>query len=103
MQIDGAGGTFRRSSAQKALKLDDELDALADTVRNDRMCSKNNPSAQLKYIIPEMLDEIIQSRFYESDYKNVTQKLLYENMDYDYAVENGIAIVAKSKVFLYRE
>ena len=46
---------------------------------------------------------IIQSRFYESDYKNVTQKLLYENMDYDYAVENGIAIVAKSKVFLYRE
>lgn len=85
------------------VELDDELDALADTVRNDRMCSKNNPSAQLKYIIPEMLDEIIQSRFYESDYKNVTQKLLYENMDYDYAVENGIAIVAKSKVFLYRE
>lgn len=85
------------------VELDDELDALADTVRNDRMCSKNNSSAQLKYIIPEMLDEIIQSRFYESDYKNVTQKLLYENMDYDYAVENGIAIVAKSKVFLYRE
>lgn len=27
--------------------------------------------------------EIIRSRFYESDYKNVTQKLLYEDISYD--------------------
>ena len=52
------------------VELDDELDALdlkldelIDTVRNDRMHSKNNPSAQLEYNIPGMLKEIISSRF----------------------------------------
>lgn len=85
------------------VKLDEEMDALVDMVRNDRMLSKNNPSAQLEYIIPEMLEEIIKSRFYEPDYKNVTQKLLYEDIDYDYAVENGISVVAKSDVFLYKK
>lgn len=85
------------------VQLDEELDKLIDNVREDRMLSKNNPSAQLQYAIPEILKEIIESRFYESDYKNVTQKLLYDEMDYDYAVQNGIALVAKSDVFLYKK
>ena len=85
------------------LKLDEEMDALVDKVREDRMLSPNNPSAQLEYIIPEMLKEIIESKFYESDYKNVTQKLLYEDIDYDYAVQNGIALVAQSDVFIYKK
>jgi hypothetical protein len=50
-----------------------------------------------------MLKEIIQSRFYERDYRDITQKLLYEDIDYDYAVENGIAIVADSDVFIYKK
>ena len=58
---------------------------------------------QLEYNIPEMLKEIISSRFYESDYRNVTQKLLYEDISYDYAIENGIAVVAESDVFLYKK
>lgn len=85
------------------LKMDGEMDALVDKVRDDRMLSPNNPSAQLEYIIPEMLKEIIESKFYESDYKNVTQKLLYEDIDYDYAVQNGIALVAQSDVFIYKK
>ena len=85
------------------IKMDLKLDELIDTVRKDRMHSKNNPSAQLEYNIPEMLKEIISSRFYESDYRNVTQKLLYEDISYDYAIENGIAVVAESDVFLYRK
>lgn len=84
------------------IEMDEEMDILVDEVREDRMFSKNNPSAQLEYVIPEMLDEIIRTRFYESDYKNVTQKLLYEDVDYDYAIENGIAIVAKSDIFMYK-
>ena len=67
------------------------------------MHSKNNPSAQLEYNIPEMLTEIISSRFYEPDYRNVTKKLLYEDIGYDYAIENGIAVVAESDVFLYKK
>ena len=85
------------------IKMDLKLDELIDTVRNDRMHSKNNPSAQLEYNIPEMLKEIISSRFYEPDYRNVTQKLLYEDISYDYAIENGIAVVAESEVFLYKK
>lgn len=85
------------------VKMDKQLDELIDIVRDDRMHSKNNPSAQLEYNIPEMLREIISSRFYESDYKNVTQKLLYEEISYDYAIEHGIAVVAETDVFVYKK
>ena len=85
------------------VKLDQQLDELIDVVRDDRMHSKNNPSAQLEYNIPEMLREIISSRFYEADYKNVTQKLLYEDISYDYAIEHGIEIVAETDVFEYKK
>ena len=85
------------------VELNEELDKLIDMVRDDRMQSKNNPSAQLEYLIPDMLKEIIRRRFYEPDYKNVTQKLLYEDISYDYAIENGIAIIAESDVFVYKK
>ena len=85
------------------VKLDQHLDELIDVVRDDRMQSKNNPSAQLEYDIPQMLREIIRSRFYEADYKNVTQKLLYEEISYDYAVKEGIAKVAETDVFEYKK
>ena len=84
------------------VKFDQNLDELIDVVRNDRMHAKNHPSAQLEYNIPEMLKEMITSHFYEPDYRNVTQKLLYEDMNYDYAIKNGIAVVAESDVFLYK-
>lgn len=87
----------------REVELNEELDKLIDMVIDDRMQSKNNPSAQLEYIIPDMLKEIIRSRFYEPDYKNVTQKLLYEDISYDYAIENGIAIIAESDVFIYKK
>ena len=86
----------------REVELNEELDKLIDMVRDDRMQSRNNPSAQLEYFIPDMLKEIIRSRFYEPDYKNVTQKLLYEDISYDYAIENGIAIIAESDVFVYK-
>ena len=87
----------------REVDLNEELDKLIDMVRDDRMQSKNNPSAQLEYSIPDMLKEIIRSRFYEPDYKNVTQKLLYEDISYDSAIQNGIAIIAESDVFVYKK
>jgi len=80
-----------------------ELDALIDRVRDDRMKSKNNPSAQLEYNIPDMLKEIISSRFYESDYNNITKKLLYEDVSYNDAIEKGIALVAGMDIFEYKK
>ncbi|MCR5419888.1 MAG: nucleotidyl transferase AbiEii/AbiGii toxin family protein [Lachnospiraceae bacterium] len=80
-----------------------ELDSLIDRVRDDRMKSKNNPSAQLEYNIPDMLKEIISSRFYEADYNNITKKLLYEDVSYKDAIEKGIALVADMDIFEYKK
>ncbi len=87
----------------KRITLNEQLDKLIDEVRDDRMLSKNNPSAQLQYNIPQLLKEIICIRFYEADYRDVTQKLLYEDISYDYAIEHGIAIVADSDMFEYKK
>ena len=66
------------------------------------MNSKNNPSAQLQYNIPLLLKDIIDSRFFESDYKSITQKLLYEDVSYEDVIKNGIAIIAESDIFEYK-
>ena len=55
-----------------------------------------------RHNINDILREIIRSRFYEADYKNVTQKLLYEDISYDYAVENGIAKIVQTDLFDYK-
>lgn len=84
------------------ISFSEQLSELIDTVRRDRMLSRNNPSAQLQYVIPDILKEIIESRFYESDYNVITRKLLYEDVSYDEAISRGIALVADSDVFLYK-
>ena len=82
--------------------LDKTMDNLIDEVRRDRMQSKNNPSARLEYDIPEMLKEIIESRFYESDYNDITKKLLYEDVSYEDAIKNGIGVLAELDIFEYK-
>ena len=85
------------------IEMTSELDKLIDEVREDRMQSKNNLAAQLEYDIPKMLKEIISSRFYESDYNNITKKLLYEEVSYEDAIKNGIAVVANMDIFEYKK
>ena len=85
------------------ITFDSKLDKLIDDVRDDRMTSKNNPSAQLEYNINEMLKEIIDKRFYERDFNFVTKKLLYENYSYDDAINNGIAKMVNTDVFTYKK
>ncbi|MCR4789127.1 MAG: nucleotidyl transferase AbiEii/AbiGii toxin family protein [Lachnospiraceae bacterium] len=81
------------------IDITDTTNELIAEVRKDRMQSKNNPSAQPEHDISEMLKEIIESRFYEKDYNNITKKLLYEDVSYEEAVENGIAKVANMGIF----
>ena len=85
------------------IKLDENLSKLIDDVRDDRMLSKNNPSANLKYNINEMIEEIIKNRFYEKDYNYITSKLLYEKYTYDDSINNGISKILNSKVFDYNK
>ncbi len=83
------------------IEITSELSELIDKVREDRMKSKNNPAAQPEHDIQEMLKEIIESHFYESDYNNITKKLLYEDVSYEEAVSKGIALVADMDIFKY--
>ena len=85
------------------IKITPELDALIDDVRDDRMQSKNNPAAQPEHDIPAMLKEIISGRFYESDYNNITKKLLYEDVSYEEAISKGIAQIADMDIFKYKK
>ena len=85
------------------IKITPELDALIDDVRDDRMQSKNNPAAQPEHDIPVMLKGIISSRFYESDYNNITKKLLYEDVSYEEAISKGIAQIADMDIFKYNK
>ena len=81
------------------ISLDEAFKELVKMVRLDRSKSKNNPSANSKYNINEMLKDIIETRFYEADYKNITLKLLYDKINYDDAISNGIKIVVSTEVF----
>ncbi len=84
------------------IRITNDMDDLIDKVREDCMGSKNHPSAQPEHDIPQMLKEIIKSRFYEPDYNRITKRLLYEDVSYDEAVENGIAKVAEMDIFTYK-
>lgn len=81
------------------INLDDNLKELVKLVRLDRSKSKNNPSANSKYNINEMLKDIMETRFYEPDFKNITLKLLYDKISYDDAIKNGIEIIVSTDVF----
>ena len=86
-----------------SIEINDQLDKLIDLVRDDRMLSKSNPSAKLEYNIPKLIKDIIKNKYYESDYKNITQKLLYEDMSYDYVIEHGLAKVLDYDIFEYKK
>ena len=81
------------------INFDDNFKKLVLKVRTDRMKSKNNPSANPKYDITLMLKEIIDSKFFESDYKKLTVKLLYEYYPYEKAINDGIKIVCEKNIF----
>ena len=72
------------------IDVNNELNSLFQKVRLERATSKNNPSAQPEHDIKAILQNIIDTRFYEPDYRNITSKLLYDKMSYDDAINNGI-------------
>lgn len=87
------------SKIVNVIKLDEDLKSLIKQVRVERQKSKNNLSASFQYDINNLLLEIISTRFYENDFNKVTKKLLYESIDYDDVIKNGIMIVVDSGIF----
>ena len=68
------------------VKQDDAFRALVREVRAVRKESVICPSAADGVNIPELLTEMIQKEAYREDYRNLTEKLLEEEVDYDTAV-----------------
>lgn len=83
------------------VKADYELKELIKEVRADRMKSKHNLSANPKHDVTHMLENIIKTRFYESDYNRITKRLLHEDYSYEKAITNGIEILIKNRLFDY--
>ena len=81
------------------IDFDEDLKRLVVQVRKDRMASKNNPSADIKYNIRNLLKEIIDKHFYEKDFNSLTKKLLYEDIGYATAIEKGIGKLIDLDIF----
>lgn len=81
------------------VNFNEDFKHLVKDVRKDRTKLKNNLSAQPQYNIPDLLKEIIDTRFYVADYNDITTKLLYEDYPYEKAIANGVAKVVKSGMF----
>lgn len=74
------------------VELNDTMLALFETVRKQRAGRHGNFSAGQDINLAGILDEIVKNKSYRSDYEQVTQPLLYEELPYE------SAIVALSKI-----
>lgn len=66
---------------------DNEFHILMEEVRSVRKMSGISPSAQDGVDIATVLQEIVDEEVYRSDYQNITEKLLEEQVGYDTAIE----------------
>ena len=73
---------------------------LFNEIRIERTKHKNNPSAESKFCINDLLKEIVKTRFYESDYNNITTQLLYEYESYDDVIKNGVQKIIDSGIII---
>ncbi len=73
---------------------------LFNEIRIERTKHKNNPSAESKFCINDLLKEIVETQFYESDYNNITTQLLYEYESYDDVIKNGVQKIIDSGIII---
>lgn len=66
--------------------LDDNLKVLIKEVREDRKKGAKCYSAQDGVNIPQLLKQIIDTKYFEKDYDNITEKLLSKPVTYEEAI-----------------
>lgn len=76
----------------------DEFKTLVKEVRYVRMMTNICPSAQSDVNVPEMLNILVENEIYKEDYRNVTERILEEDVCYDVAIE-AIKKIATSGMF----
>lgn len=78
--------------------LDENLKILVKEVREDRKTHERCYTAQDKYDIPKILQQVIDEKIYLKDYENVTEKVLFEDVSYEKAI-TAIEKIIDSKIF----
>ena len=81
-----------------AVKINDELKALAEQVGYDRKQDRNCPSAKDGVNIKQVLKEIVDTNAYKKDYDEVTANLLFEKVPYDTAIK-ALSDIIQSRLF----
>ena len=78
--------------------LDSELKSIVKEVREERKTHARCYTSDKKYNIPSILKEIIDKMTYYKDYKEITEKVLYDGTEYETAIEALHSIIS-SEVF----
>lgn len=78
--------------------LDDKLKALVKEVREDRKAHERCYTAQDKYDIPSILQQIIDEKIYYKDYEEITKKVLFDGTSYETSI-TAIHKIIESGVF----
>ena len=81
-----------------AVKINDELKALAARVVYDRKQDRNCPSAKDGVNIKQILKEIVDTNAYKKDYDEITANLLFEKVPYDTAIR-VLSDIIQSRLF----
>ena len=81
-----------------AVKINDELKALAEQVGYDRKQDRNCPSAKDGVNIKQVLKEIVDTNAYKKDYDEITANLLFEKVPYDTAIR-VLSDIIQSRLF----
>jgi len=61
--------------------------------------SRDFSHESVQYNIKTMIDDIIKSKFYEPDYRKITEKLLYEKYSYEDTIKNGVSNLVECDLF----
>ncbi len=80
------------------VSLDEKIKGLVQEVREDRKKHARCFSAQDDCDVPELLEWILREGIYVSDYKNITEKVLFDGTDYETA-STAIQKIIDSRVF----
>lgn len=80
------------------VEINDELKNLADLVADERRPHSRSLSVQDGTDIKAVLREIVEKNIYESDYKTITESLLFEPVTYETAIK-ALNTVLESGLF----
>lgn len=76
------------------VEINDDLKKLAVSVAEERKPHSRSLSVQDGTDIKAVLREIVEKNIYESDYKTITESLLFESVSYESAIEALITILS---------